>query len=95
MLIKVRCPRNGAWVSGPASRGLIWSRCSRHLLALLLAMRGVLSWTAVDTCGRLNRMRSEFLLAPRRLTRERPLVQVQHGPLTSTAIRRRAVIGYK
>ncbi len=50
------------------------------LLALLLATRGMLAWTAVDTSGHSNLAQSHFCLVSRRLTRERPLVQVQHGP---------------
>ncbi len=63
------------------------------LLALLLANRGVLAWTAVDTAGHSSLAQSHFCLVPRRLTRERPLVQVQHGPLTFAGIRRCLVLG--
>jgi len=59
----------------------IRSRPIRGLLALLLADTGVPAQTAVDTAGHPRLVRWEFDLVLGRLTRERSLVQVQHGPL--------------
>ncbi len=61
-------------------RRVIGAQGPARVLALLLAIKGVLAWTAVDTAGQSHRGRWDFDLVPGRLTRERPLVQVQYGP---------------
>ncbi len=63
----------GSWAGRSVAVG-------RGLLALLLAIRGVLAWTSVDTAGRFRLRRSDFGLVLGRLTRERSQVQVLYGP---------------